>query len=573
MVCSALAEPTGICTEKIASINSGIQPMAERDVSVTNSLVGAGLVAAVLAAILIMLFVMKSRSEYAERPDEMEIGTMNPTVGSKGTFPESDTGALSASAVGMLAPFAIGALPLAALSQRGDRLWMDFRRCASFDSMYFGNPVLKLSDEALRDVYAILRIPCPPVSYFQPLRAVGDQFLRQAVGREGYALTDVEVIEDTADFVAAAMADVLVERAIDLCATIANANVNYNDATVYEAFVAMVNVYDPENNHFLTTESAYEEIRGLRRDACDRAPDDKDPIYWEISDRTSTHQSEYASAADYALSRSQGGRQQESDYDFGSDYPIPVTMPCAVGDDYAVASAENEEATYGTANHIDEHESVYHKGTKTEPLYTPLEITDDLEDEPTYSLGVAGCEPAYAFGSTLCEPSYALGSTVSTKLGTFRTLERQTTERKSPFGSEPVYSFSQTIDESHYDVGSAIEPSINLGFDNQGYVPGGESLYATASNEEEIIAREQYEAEAYTTGDRSMLKYHVASALADAEETTSRDSLLSLAALEDDPDFQEFATKFETGKILRNVGDLPRRGSATLPMRSTEQTV
>jgi hypothetical protein len=107
-----------------------------------------------------------------------------------------------------------------------------------------------------------------------------------------------------------------------------------------------------------------------------------------------------------------------------------------------------------------------------------------------------------------------------------------------------------------------MEASVNSGFANQGYVPGGESLHTTALKDEEFIARTQYEAESYATGDRSMLNYRIASPLPDAYETPSRDSL---ATLEDDPDFQEFATKSDTHDYkARNVDDLPRRGSATL---------
>jgi hypothetical protein len=40
----------------------------------------------------------------------------------------------------------------AALTLRGDRLWTDFRRCVSFDLMYFGNTLLALGDEQLEDV-------------------------------------------------------------------------------------------------------------------------------------------------------------------------------------------------------------------------------------------------------------------------------------------------------------------------------------------------------------------------------------------------------------------------------------
>lgn len=57
---------------------------------------------------------------------------------------------------------------------------------------------------------AILGMSCPPRSFFGHLRAVGDRFAQQK------ALHD-STIDDVVDFLCAAMPDVLVERAMDVC--------------------------------------------------------------------------------------------------------------------------------------------------------------------------------------------------------------------------------------------------------------------------------------------------------------------------------------------------------------------
>jgi hypothetical protein len=566
LVCSDAVEPDGICSKALASAANADSPSSDIDASAASSMVGAGLVAVVLAAILVALFVKKSRSESAEQPDEMEVGTINPAIWSKEAVPESDIGELSNSAVGKLAPFAMGALPLAALSQRGDRLWMDFRRCASFDSTYYGNPVLKLADRALRDVYAVLQIPCPPVAYFQPLRAVGDQFLSQVVGREGHALTDVDVIEDTADFVTAAMADVLVERAIDLCATVANAGVEYNDAAIYEAFYAMVDKYDPKNNHFLS-ESPYEEIRGLRHDACDRTPNVKDAIYWEVDD-VSSSKPEYASVADFGLGRgtslrnpsynaAQARRQQENAYDFGSNEDEAVGEALyamaegaglqAESNDYAMATAEGDEPMYGTANHIDRHGPIYDQSTTdTEPTYA-VGAANDVEDEPTYALGTTDYEPTY----DVVAPSH-----LAIVAGASPAFKMQSMAQRNAIGSEPVYAFGQAIGEPQYAVGSAMEAAVNPGFGNQDY----ESLYTTASNEDDVT-REEYEADAYATGDRAMSQYHTASASGRLADVVPRQPAVRTGGMMEPS--RRLLEEASNAELVYDTGATPRSSSYT----------
>lgn len=55
----------------------------------------------------------------------------------------------------------------AALTQRGDRLWADFRRCAAFDHMYFGNKLLDLLDDQLEDVYVAPTLFAKKLVFFE----------------------------------------------------------------------------------------------------------------------------------------------------------------------------------------------------------------------------------------------------------------------------------------------------------------------------------------------------------------------------------------------------------------------
>lgn len=77
---------------------------------------------------------------------------------------------------------------------------------------------------------------CPPRSFFGHLRSVGDRFTQQEVDLD-------ETIDDVVDFLFGAMPDVLMERAIDLCAM-------HNLASTDEDLYANVDDTVPSNNPF-----------------------------------------------------------------------------------------------------------------------------------------------------------------------------------------------------------------------------------------------------------------------------------------------------------------------------------
>ena len=256
----------------------------------------------------------------------------------------------------------------AALTQRGDKLWVDFRRTTSFDHQYCGNPPMKLSDKSLEDIYALLDVTCPPRSFFGPLRGVGARFLEQDVN---FTATDEMVLDDITDYIYRAMPDVLLERAIDMCTLLSRpSKTGYGDADAMEMFYAMVDDYVPEDNFFLAEGSSG---RRLMSEAALRELHQVDPIYFDA----------------------------EEDHE--------ITQYDAIGgddDEYAFADGESPDPTYDIGNGAVDGPT-YDIGAGNELTY---DIGNDAGNEPTYDIG-AGNEPTYDIGNdTRNEPTYDLGA-------------------------------------------------------------------------------------------------------------------------------------------------------------------
>ena len=211
--------------------------------------------------------------------------------------------------------------PIAAVGTgRSDRLWKDFRRCTSFDKAYFGNPLMKLTDMALEDVYALLAVPCPPRTYISSLREVGEQFKQTPGDADG-------VSDDVTDFVASSIADVMMERAIDLMAIVSANNMQDADTdSIAQVYYEMLGNYLPADNAFLVSTSDGAGLR-MRGDAAKRNLTIAEPIYWEAK----------AGGSDY---RKVGGGGDPL-YDFGT----------GAGAAYSQASAGYERATALDSGH------------------------------------------------------------------------------------------------------------------------------------------------------------------------------------------------------------------------------
>jgi len=169
-------------------------------------------------------------------------------------------------------------------TRTGDLLWNDFKRCIAFDNAYHGNPTLQLSDDSLVDTFTVLDMKCPPRQFLPALRAVGRSFLVQPVNAPAIA-------DDAANFVASSMADTLVERALDLFATVMakETTTKHSDAELCETFCAMIESYAPEHNAYLR-ESADGATRALSPAA--------EPTYFDIAELQEATEGNYASISE-----------------------------------------------------------------------------------------------------------------------------------------------------------------------------------------------------------------------------------------------------------------------------------
>lgn len=157
----------------------------------------------VLLLFVLAAMVLRSRKKVDEK-DVAELGAGNPLYG------DFKLGAAT-STVGHVALLA-GA---PALGGGDNPLWQAFRRCIAFDDMYYGNPPLALDDDALVDVYSVLQLPAPDSTTLGKLRTLGGRFLGSTFQRND---SSEALYDDVNDFYWSAIADEMVERAIDVMA-------------------------------------------------------------------------------------------------------------------------------------------------------------------------------------------------------------------------------------------------------------------------------------------------------------------------------------------------------------------
>jgi hypothetical protein len=108
-----------------------------------------------------------------------------------------------------------GVVPMAMISDYASVLDAEsrtFRQVVSYDAMYHGNPVLHPPAHAYERVYAHFRLRPPPVHTLMALADDTELFLAAALA------SDPDLLDRAVEFVARAMTDVIVDRAIDLFA-------------------------------------------------------------------------------------------------------------------------------------------------------------------------------------------------------------------------------------------------------------------------------------------------------------------------------------------------------------------
>jgi hypothetical protein len=175
----------------------------------------------------------------------------------------------------------------------GLQLWTEYLRAIAFDSLYFGNPLLRLQDDDVRKIFTILGISRIELQrdehpdLFVRLRMMGSKFLSKPAGSG-----DRRAINDVVEFIGRAMADVLIERAIDVLAYHQVEELQYrvqsgelHRSVATEACYAEVN-YDHVafNSHLYTAVGDAPSRNNSRRGIVPFASNDYDCLYAEIDD-------------------------------------------------------------------------------------------------------------------------------------------------------------------------------------------------------------------------------------------------------------------------------------------------
>jgi hypothetical protein len=403
--------------------------------AVSSGVLAAVVVAALLAVVLVAMFV-KTRP----KKDQTDLPLANDGMNSMYLTSQSHTSFGSGAATGAaIAKVAEPAVAPAIAAKWGDRLWSEFRRCIAFDRLYFGNKLLALDDAALEDVYAILAVTCPVRRVFGQLRVVGDRFASKKINKN--QINDM-VLDDIVDFIEKAMPDVLVERAIDMCAQIESAK--RNAATAEEDFYEFIDDYVPEQNMYLAPNGS---CMGLRPDAADRELHQVDPLYFEpeeVEYDGAAGESTYSDICQYAL-----GRQEAH----GADYALGN----ADGSGYGVVGEEAGHAiydmggdtahgeTYDTANLVQE--EAYDRANQRS-------MSDELYDAATDNASFGG-EPVYSVGSMADDGTYGMASGSESQVIHPTSVGAPTYDAASP-ADEPTYGIADDVappaDEPTYGI-------------------------------------------------------------------------------------------------------------------------
>lgn len=340
----------------------------------------AGLIFAALAMTMLVVLALLYQHKKTAKDDvdsQDENDTLNPAF------------ATAAKPKGAMGAVLVGALPPSVLQEKGDRLWTDFRRCVSFDAMYFGNSLMALDDDMLVKVYQLLAVKCPQRKLFTPLRSVGAKFREQTLPTADPDADD-KTANDVVDFIHCALADVLVERAVDLSTLLmerakAAGKDGADDSEIEEAIYAMVNE-NPANNPFLQDgEAGYGKMLNPYAAILDE-PDYADPEYYQLEDDAE---------ALYAFATGNlggGGGGNDPIYALGSGANDPIyamgNNPNAVDPVYALGNVGNSDPVYALGN----------MGSSNDPVYAMGNNNSDTG--PIYAMGNMGNnDPVYAMGN------------------------------------------------------------------------------------------------------------------------------------------------------------------------------
>ena len=234
----------------------------------------------------------------------------------------------------------------AAATSAGDRLWSDFRRGISFDILYYDNPIMKLDDLGLHDVYALLEMSCPPGAYLDHLRTVGGRWLNLPFSESN----EGDLVDDAVDLFMAAMPDCLVERAIDLIALSKLQEVTEDTDALY----AMIDeVFSSGPNKFLVRDKSGN--AHMSPGAANREVHCPESEYFESDGAEAVHIRHCFGAVDLFAETPFANAPAAMEYDLVSGEADGSPSYCH---SYNVAASSPED-TYATALGVEEEEITY----------------------------------------------------------------------------------------------------------------------------------------------------------------------------------------------------------------------
>jgi hypothetical protein len=334
---------------------------------------------------------------------------------------------------------AVGATVLAGLP---DRMWTDFRRCVSFDHAYFGNEPIMLSDTALEDVYALLAVPCPPRNNFAPLRDVGKALLEKPAV-DTYA-------DDGHAFVNCSIADVLVERAIDLLAIVnASGMASADDDQILEVFVEMLNNYSPADNSFLSLSADGRSLK-MRDDAAKRTLVQAPEHYYEAGNE------EFEGGMEALYSKADEVAPGPQAYAFAAAGDATYDRGASATENaYSLAAVGTSDPTYAWANAAQ---------AKPAPAGGGGYQMARAGGDPTYDVGAAAPDPTYAMAQaggngpvsrSTSNALYAVGTANPMEFDGHRTGAQYATAQATGTGAGVGYQMAKAGGDPTYDVGAS----------------------------------------------------------------------------------------------------------------------
>lgn len=472
----------------------------------------------ILLVLLIVALVLRQQKEKKDETD-LESAGMNPMYGD---FIIGNPAGVSG---GVLAK---GADPMYVLADEGNRLWEDFRRCVAFDTMYYGNPPMRLDNAALNHVYGVLELISPGEHSLAPLRTLGRQFLHKVVPPPKQQQALDNTLHDVVDFLWSAVADDLVERALDALARNSNGSVRNLGDKQDGCEQDLCGTYVPEQNEFLQPIRNMPDLRQLAPMCVGEAVYDLSGSgnpgeTYEFASQSGAPLAEYsmcdstnASANEYAVSMPDGVvPEQEDVYTMATAMSIHnhnkrqasviygLANSTAAGGDSSsdvVYSLGGAAASGGSARQS----AVYDFGTGAEASDTDTDMIYDnqpqglrvggqlesIADEATYDVGSSNCPD---ITSTEDDPTYGLAASGSQSV--IAPAVYDTGSAESEAASPVDYNLAATastqdtnavLAPAEYDVadtavavGNVKRASYNEGVSLEALTPAAEYAVAT----------------------------------------------------------------------------------------------